>query len=74
MGCCNTVPPDLDRCQGTKRIENAGWQRCKESPAWVATDSQLGPEGLAIATSLCDECKQLFEKQPEAKRYSFDKL
>lgn len=69
MSCCiKNVRPDLVRCQGMKRNESAtekepSWQRCAETPVWLATEAAMSEDGHMSTMALCDECRRHFEEQ-----------
>lgn len=76
------IPLDLKQCQTeitfyrpfvmggpTLQVE-----RCKERPAFIATEKTAGPDGLKGAMSLCPECKDRLVKQFRQKKQPLPKF
>lgn len=49
-------------------------ERCKERPAFIATERKAGPDGLKGAMSLCPECKDRLVKQFREKKMPLPKF
>lgn len=63
------IPPDLDRCQSEIRegsfmtLGPRSYERCKNTPAFIAIETKAGKDGQRGSMSLCPECKAVCEKE-----------
>jgi len=59
----NLTPPDKNRCQGEflagsfMTLGPRHWERCKNPPTVLVTETFPGPDGQHGSMSLCDDCK-----------------
>lgn len=79
------IPPDRDRCQADVPTQgpfqlggeigdpNNGYRRrCRNAPAWIATETRPGRDGLRGSMSLCEGCKAAFVRQVGASAATFE--